>query len=332
MIYRELGKSGLDVSAVVFGAWAIGGWAWGGADKKDALAAIDQALDMGIDTFDTAPVYGFGESESIVGEALKGKRDRVKILTKYGLRWDSREGTLYFSSTDNDGNALDVHRFAGKRSVIEECERSLSRLRTDYIDLFQIHWPDVTTPIEETMEAVDLLIEQGKVRASGVCNYSAQECGSANSATLLASNQVPYSMVRRDIEEEVVPFCLEHSIGILAYSPLQRGILTGKIKPGHQFNDGDNRGGLPYYQRENHIKIMDYLEKIKPLADDKGMTLAQLVINWTIRQPGITAALVGARNPKQARENALAVENMLSESDIAFINEKLRDVKLDVDA
>ncbi|MBN1646402.1 MAG: aldo/keto reductase [Spirochaetales bacterium] len=330
MEYRRLGNSGLEVSAIIFGAWAIGGWAWGGTDKTQAVAAIHQALDSGIDTFDTAPVYGFGMSEEILGEALKGKRNKVKILTKYGLRWDTNEGRLYFDATGNDGNLLHVHRFASKESIMRECERSLSRLKTDYFDLYQIHWTDVTTPIEETMEAVNRLIEQGKVRASGVCNYSAAECETANSFTTLASNQVPYSMVRREIEAEVVPFCLTHNIGILAYSPLQRGILTGKIKPGHKFSDGDNRGDQPYYQPENHRRIMDFLSAIKPLADDNGMTLAQLVLNWTIRQPGITAALAGARNPKQSGENAAAADKKLGDDEIAFINQKQSELRLDI--
>ena len=235
MEYRKLGESDLKVSVVTFGAWAAGGWMWGGTERKDAIEAIQAAHDNGVTSIDTAPVYGQGLSEEIVGEAIKNiPRDKVQILTKYGMRWDLTKGVLGFKSKDNNGNDIDIYKYAGKDSIVKECEDSLRRLNTDYIDLYQIHWPDVTTPIAETMEAVEQLIEQGKVRYAGVCNYNAAQVKEAQEHINLVSNQVPYSMVLRDIEEDVVPFCITNNISILAYSPLQRGLLTGKNKTGTQ--------------------------------------------------------------------------------------------------
>lgn len=206
---------------------------------------------------------------------------------------------------------------------MEECENSLRRLGTDYIDLYQIHWPDPTTPIQETMEAVNQLIRGGKIRYAGVCNYSTEQMVEAEKYITLASNQVPYSMINRRIEKELVPYILENDKSILAYSPLQRGLLTGKMKPGQTFAEGDNRGDVPYFSDENIKRTNVFLDKIKPLADEKNATPGQLVIRWTIEQPGITIALVGARNTLQATQNAQATELRLSNSEIEFINREL---------
>ena len=329
MEYRQIGESGVTASAITFGAWAIGGWMWGGADRKEALEAILASYELGVTTIDTAPVYGQGVSEEIVGEALKQlPRDKVQILTKYGMRWDLKKGEFFFNSTDNDGNPLEVYRYAGKESVILECERCLKRLGTDYIDLFQIHWADPTTPIEETMEAVLTLQNQGKIRAAGVCNYTAEQMKIAETVLSLASSQSPYSMVFRDIEKELVPYCIDNKKAVIAYSPLQRGLLTGKIKPGHQFNEGDTREGNRFYSDENILRINNFLDSLRPLAADKNASLAQLVIAWTLVQPGITLALVGARNPEQAIQNAKAAEVQLSIEDLQIINEQLGKLEL----
>ena len=329
MEYRQLGESNLKVSAITFGAWAIGGWMWGGAERKDALEAIRVSIDHGVTSIDTAPIYGQGLSEEIVGEAIKGqKRDQLQILTKFGMRWDLDKGMLAFKSKDNSGKDIDIYKYAGKESVIQECEDSLKRLGTDYIDLLQIHWADVTTPIEETYEAVLRLKEQGKIREAGVCNYNVEQTKAANSVVKLASNQVPFSMVERSIEKELVPYCIENKIGILAYSPLQRGILTGKIKPGHSFNEGDTREGNRFYQPENITRINAFLDELRPMAESKSATVAQLVIRWTIERPGITVALVGARDANQAIQNAKAINVKLSAEEIDYINERLYKLQL----
>ena len=328
MKYNQLADTDIKISAITFGAWAIGGWMWGGADKQDALAAINKALDLGITSIDTAPVYGQGVSEEIVGEALKGKRHQAQILTKYGMRWDIDRPGDFMASKDNNGRDLKIYKYAGKESVIEECERSLKRLKTDYIDLYQIHWPDVSTPINETMEAVEMLLQQGKIRASGVCNYSADQMRTAEQIVKQVTNQVPYSMVERKIEKDVVPYCVEHGKGILAYSPLQRGILTGKITDDYQFEEGDHRPNTLHFKPQNRKTINAFLQQIKPIADGYGVSLTQLVINWTIQQPAIVAALVGARNPQQVAENAKAADFMLSADEITQINTLLAEIKM----
>ncbi len=329
MEFRQLGETDLQVSAITFGAWAAGGWMWGGAESSDAVEAIRAGYDLGMTSIDTAPVYGQGASEEIVGEAIKTlPRDKVQILTKYGMRWDLNKGELAMNSQDNEGNAIQIHRYAGKDSVIEECENSLRRLGTDYIDLYQIHWPDKTTPVDETMEAISRLIEQGKIRQAGVSNYNTEQMREAEKTIRLASNQVPFSMLNRKIEEELVPYCLASHKGILAYSPMERGLLTGKIKPGHRFAAGDHRAGYRFFKDENIVQTDAFLEKIKPLADEKGATLGQLVLRWTIEQPGITVALAGARDVKQATQNAKAIDVHLSADELAFINEQLASLVL----
>lgn len=329
MEYRKLGTSDLNLSVVTFGAWAAGGWMWGGTERKDAVQAIRASYDLGVTSIDTAPIYGQGTSEEIVGEAIRDlPRDKVQILTKYGMRWDVTKGDFGFKSKDNEGRDIEVYKYAGRESIIKECEDSLRRLKTDYIDLYQIHWPDVTTPIEETMETVAQLIKEGKVRHAGVCNYNVAQMQEAEKAVQLISNQVPYSMVKRDIEKDVIPHCLENDKAILAYSPLERGLLTGKMKPGYQFGEGDHRANLYFFQDENLKRTNAFLQKIKPLADDKNATLAQLVIRWTVEQPGITIALVGARNAAQATQNAKALHVKLSPDEVSFITEELNKLEL----
>ncbi|MFP4053664.1 MAG: aldo/keto reductase [Phycisphaerae bacterium] len=328
---RKLGTSDVDVTVVTLGAWAIGGWMWGGQEKQDALDAIDTSLEMGVDTIDTAAVYGFGRSEELVGEAIAGKRDQVRILTKFGLRWDRPgEGEKAFETEDLDGNPITLYRNSKPDSVMEECENSLRRLGVDVIDLYQVHWPDATTPIEETFQAVAKLMEQGKIRAAGVSNYTAEQIEKARSVCPIASVQPPYSMVNRDIEDELVPYCRKNDVGIICYSPLQRGLLTGKITTDYEFDAGDHRANSKLFQPEVVKKVNGFLEDIKPIADRHDATLAQLVINWTIRQPGITAALVGARNTRQARENAQAASFTLGDEELKEINDKLDALELPV--
>jgi aryl-alcohol dehydrogenase-like predicted oxidoreductase len=329
MEYRKLGDSDLQVSAITFGAWAAGGWMWGGNDDQQAIDAMKAAYDMGITSIDTAPIYGQGKSEELVGQAIKGiSRDKVQILTKYGMRWDLNKGTFGFNSKDNDGKDIEVYKYAAKESIIKECEDSLKRLGTDYIDLYQIHWPDDTTPIAETMEAILRLQEQGKIRAAGVSNYNVAQMQEAEKTIKLASNQVPFSMVKRDIEADVIPYCLQNNKGILAYSPMERGLLTGKMKAGQEFGEGDHRAELKFFKDENIQRTNDFLAKIKPIADEKNATLGQLVIRWTINRPGITVALVGARNAEQATQNAKAIDVQLTTEEMDMITGELDKLEL----
>ncbi|GAB3582325.1 aldo/keto reductase [Hymenobacter daeguensis] len=328
MEFQKLGSSDVSVSRITFGSWAAGGWMWGGTEQNDAVGAIHASYDLGVTSIDTAPIYGMGFSEEIVGEAIKTlPRDKVQILTKFGMRWDEVKGDFAMKTRDNQGHDLDVYKYAGRDSIIRECEDSLRRLGTDYIDLYQQHWPDVTTPIDETMEALSRLIEQGKVRAGGVSNYSVPQLQEAEKTISLASNQVPYSMVRRDIEKDVVPYCIEHNKAILVYSPLQLGLLTGKIRPGQEFAEGDLRRGHRLFTPENVKRVNALLNKIRPLAETKNATLGQLVLRWTLAQPGITVALVGARNPEQAVQNAKAMDFQLTFEEVDFINKQLRELE-----
>ncbi|RBQ07017.1 aldo/keto reductase [Pedobacter miscanthi] len=321
MEYRKIGNSDLELSVITFGAWAAGGWMWGSTDRNDAINAIKAGYDLGVTSIDTAPIYGQGDSEEIVGDAIKGiSRDKLQLVTKFGMRWDLAKGDFGFKSKNNDGKEIDIYKYAGKESVIYECEQSLKRLGTDYIDLYQIHWPDVTTPISETFEAVSKLIEQGKVRYAGVCNYNVAQLKEADQTLEIISNQISFSMVNRGVEEEIVPFCIEKNKSVLAYSPMERGLLTGKLKPGHQFEEGDHRQGNKFFTPESIEKTNAFLAKIEPLAKEKNATLSQLVLRWTVERPGITIALAGARNEKQAVQNAEAVNVKLSAEEIQLIN------------
>jgi len=329
MKYRKLANTDLILSEVTFGAWAAGGWMWGGTERSEAIEAIRTSYSLGVTTIDTAPIYGQGTSEEIVGEAIKGlRRDDIQILTKYGMRWDLKKGDFAFSSANNGGQAIDIYKYADKESIIKECEDSLKRLGTDYIDLYQIHWPDSTTPIEESMEAVARLIEQGKVRYAGVCNYDAAQMAEAEKYIHVVSDQVPYSMVKRGIEKELIPYTLEHNKSILAYSPLERGLLTGKMGNEYKFAPGDHRQSVPVFKDENLKRTNAFLQQIKPIADENQLTLGQLVILWTLEQPGITIALVGARNSEQSIQNARAIDHELNKEELDLISAALDNLEL----
>ena len=324
MEYRQLQHSELTLSAIAFGAWAAGGWMWGQTDRHEAIKAMRAAYAEGMTSFDTAPIYGQGESEEIVGEALQDiPRDKVQILTKFGLRWDLNKGNFYVHSQNNQGKDIDIYKYARKESIIQECENSLKRLKTDYIDLYQIHWADITTPISETFEAVARLIEQGKIRYAGVCNYTPEQIEEADKAVNIISDQIPFSMVNRGSEDKIIPFCIRNEKSVIAYSPMERGLLTGKMTPGQNFKKGDHRKTNPYFTDDSIIRTNAFLAKIKPSADEKGITLSQLVLRWTIDHPGITIALAGARNKEQAISNARAADVHLSNDEILFINKQL---------
>jgi aryl-alcohol dehydrogenase-like predicted oxidoreductase len=329
MQYRKLGQSELELSVIAFGAWAIGGWLWGGADKKDAIKAIETAVDNGMTSIDTAPVYGFGLSEELTGKAIKGKRSKVQLLTKFGMLWDEKKGVFFFKSKSNEGKDIDIYKYSAKDRVISDCEKSLKRLGTDYIDLFQIHWPDESTPVAETMEALEILIKQGKIRAAGVCNYSEALLQEAHAKLILSSEQVPFSMVNRGIEKDIIPFCLEKNIGILAYSPLQRGLLTGKMSKEYAFNEGDSRPTTLYYKEPNLSRILSFVDQLRTIANETGITVSQLVLNWTIQQPGISCALAGARNSKQVLDNVKAGNISLSEESMSRINSLVQNIKIE---
>lgn len=329
MKLNKLGTSPVEVTHLTFGAWAIGGWMWGGAEESAAIRAVRAAYDHGMTTIDTAPAYGFGKSEELIGNAMKGvSRDKYQILTKYGLNWLTPQGEFFFDSIDSAGKPIKFYRYSHPDKVIKECEDSLKRLRTDYIDLLQIHWADPTTPIADTMGAVAKLIEQGKIRAAGVCNYSVDQVEEAQKVVKIVSNQVPYSMINRAIEKDVVPQAVKKSMSIVPYSPLQRGLLTGKIKPGYKFNSGDTRETNKFYTTENINRANKLLAEIKPIADANNVSLSQLVINWTTRQPAMDCVLVGARDEAQVKENVKALDFKLSDDELKKINQAVAGFQL----
>ncbi len=316
---RQLGESSVQVTPVIFGAWAIGGWMWGGNEESDSLDAIRASIAHGVNTIDTAAIYGMGHSEELVAKAIRGIRDKVVIATKCGMRWDTAEGSDPWQQKDNAGRDVTIRKNARPDSIALECENSLKRLGVDVIDLYQIHWPDISTPVEDSMAAMLKLKDQGKIRAIGVSNYDVEWLQKAKCVAPVASLQPPYSLIQRKIESQILPFCRENQIGVIVYSPLERGLLTGKVSADRQFAPGDHRAKHKYFTVENRKRVLAALETIRPIADAHHASFAQVVINWTAHEPGITAALVGARNAEQAEHNAKALSFTLSDAEKADI-------------
>lgn len=329
MEYRTLGSTDLKLSAITYGAFAIGGTMWGGNEKKDSIEAIHASLDNGVTSLDTAPFYGFGLSEELIAEALKGKdRTKVQILTKFGLVWDGSNGGkgAHFFDIEDNGRNLSVYKYSSKANIIKEVEESLKRLNTDYIDLLQQHWPDITTPIDETMEAMETLIRQGKIRAAGVSNHTLELLKEASKTFVPASDQVAYSMLNRAIEADLVPYTVHNNIGIIVYSPIERGLLSGKYFQNETLKSDDHRNG--YFGQFDLEKVKTLLKNLAPLAAEKNATLSQLVLRWTTLQKGITVVLAGARNAEQAISNAQAIDIALSVEELQAIDSYLVDFKL----
>ncbi|MBX7256597.1 MAG: aldo/keto reductase [Candidatus Hydrogenedentes bacterium] len=321
MQYRILGRSDLSVPVVSYGAWAIGGWMWGGTDDAAAIRSIQAAIDTGMNLVDTAPTYGMGHSERIVGQAIKGRRDQVIVATKCGVRWDLESGRVVFQTKDNDGVPRNIIRCLRPESIRHEIEQSLQRLGVDVIDLYQCHWPDVDTPLADTMETLLDIQKQGKIRHIGVSNFTVEMMEECLKSGVIVSDQPQYNPLQRAIEKDVLPFCVANDIGVLAYSPIAQGLMTGKVTMDRTFKDGDARAERPWFQPQNRKRVLDMLEAIRPIADGHGVTLSQLTINWVFSQKGLTTAIVGARDEKQVAENAKAAEFTLSEDELKTIRE-----------
>ena len=283
--YSAITGTPLRVSPVAIGTWAIGGWMWGGTEEAESVATIRAALDHGINVIDTAPVYGFGRSEEIVGKAIaEGRlRDRVVIATKVGLEW-------------KDGN---VFRNAGRGRIVREVEDSLHRLRTDYIDIYQVHWPDPLVPIEETAAAMQMLFKQGKIRAIGVSNFSLEQMQRFRSVAPLHVLQSPYNLFEREIENDLLPYCRKNNIATLGYGALCRGLLSGRMRPTTTFSGDDLRRTDPKFQRPRFAQYLAAVRRLDQLAQERfGKHVIQLAVRWMLDQ-GITTALWGARHPSQ---------------------------------
>ncbi|WP_434360035.1 aldo/keto reductase [Parasalinivibrio latis] len=311
---RTLGSTEIQTSVIGLGTWAMGGWMWGGTDEEKAVAAIRESLDQGVSLVDTAPAYGLGRSERLVGEAIKGRREDVVLATKCGLAWHTTSGNHFF---EEEGEQ--VHRYLGADSIRYEVEQSLKRLQTDYIDLYITHWQDPTTPIAETMGALMNLKEQGIIKAIGISNASLDELKEYQRHGAVDAIQEKYNMVDRSLEAELLPHAIETGVSCLSYSSLALGLLSGKITAATQFNGDDLRINDPLFSLENRAIVQQFCEEIAPVANKLGVTIAQLVIAWTVQQPGVTYSLCGARNPQQAAENAVAGNVELNDTDLATV-------------
>lgn len=320
---NKLGKSDVKVSPLTLGTFAIGGLMWGGNDRKDSVAAIRSSMDEGITSIDTAPFYGLGLSEEVVGEAIQSyDRSQIEILTKFGLVWEPEVKGSYAFDASFEGKSFPVYKNGTKANVIREVENSLKRLNTDYIDLIQLHWPDPQTPVAETMEAMQHLMQQGKVCAIGVSNYDTAQLAEGMKSVVIHSNQVPYSMLKREIEMTLIPFALKEDIGIIAYSPLERGLLTGKYTVGAATLSSDDHRNT-YFQQFESDRLKKLLNTLQDIAASKNCSVTQLVLAWTIQQKGITTVLAGARNKEQALHNAKALHVSLHNDELAIINQYL---------
>jgi aryl-alcohol dehydrogenase-like predicted oxidoreductase len=317
MEFTEISGTSMKASRICLGTWAIGGWMWGGADDDSAVRTIRTALDRGINLIDTAPIYGFGHAEEIVGRALaeSGARDRVVVATKVGLDWHADEKPF---------------RNASRARIIAEVEASLRRLRTDWIDIYQVHWPDPETPIAETAEAMLSLYEQGKIRAIGVSNFSRDQMQEFRRVARIHTVQPPYNLFERECEKLVLPYCNWHSISTLVYGPICRGLLSGRMNDGTRFADDDLRSVDPKFQGERYRQYLSAVERLDRFARDHyGKRVIHLALRWVLDQPGVTAALWGARRPEQLAPIGEVMGWSITNGAVAEIDRILRETITD---
>ncbi|MBD2844776.1 aldo/keto reductase [Paenibacillus sp. IB182496] len=304
MKYRKLGKNGPDISVIGFGSWAIGGsgWAssWGAQDDLKSQESVRAALDAGVTFYDTAAVYGLGHSEVVLGQALGTDRSRVVLATKCGLVW-GEQGKISKNGTYD--------------SVLREAEASLKRLGTDYIDLYQMHWPDTDSgaPAEETMRAMEKLVQDGKVRYVGVSNYNVEQLQASLTVRHVDALQPPYSILRPAVEEQVLPFCQEQGIGVVAYSPLTSGLLSGKYSYDTTFDEDDWRSRSKAHTGDGLRANVDRVERLGAIAERYGITMPQLAVAYVLAHPALTSAIVGVRKPDHILGVLPAAEAELSE-------------------
>lgn len=322
MKYKPLGSSNISASIIGLGAWVLGGGSVWGPEPEDreSVKTIQAALDLGINLIDTAPAYGWGRSERVVAQAIKGRRQQAVVATKCGLWWADPRGSFF---TEFDGKKM--YRSLRPDTIQIEIEDSLRRLETDYIDLYQTHWPSYPpdhTPIADTMACLLKLKDQGKIRAIGVSNVSLDELKENRAHGPVASDQFRYSMLLRDPERDLLPYCAQNNVATLTYMSLEQGLLTGKVGMDRQFSPGEfrtNTAWNPWYIPANRRKVLDLLAQWKELTDKYRCTLSQLVLAWTAAQPGVTHVLCGTRNLAQLQANAAAGDLALAPADLARI-------------
>jgi aryl-alcohol dehydrogenase-like predicted oxidoreductase len=314
MMTRRLGNSDLNITLIGFGAWAIGGgdwqFGWGHQNDADSIAAIHRALELGINWIDTAAVYGHGHSEEVVGRAVKGRRDKVLLATKCSRKLGA------------DGA---IHSILDAASIRAELEASLRRLQTDHIDLYQVHWPDPEPQIEEAWSEIAQAVKAGKVRYAGVSNFNPSQMRRLQAIMPITSLQPPYSMLRRDIEKEILPFCAEHGIGVICYSPLQMGLLTGTFSRERVAGlaADDLRVRNAYFTEPALSRNLQLVERLRPIAQAAKRSVGELALAWVLSRGEVTAAIVGGRRPGQARALAGAADWQLSREELAQIAQAL---------
>ncbi|RKY24313.1 MAG: aldo/keto reductase [Planctomycetota bacterium] len=311
---RKLGYTDLELTAIGLGTWAIGGpwqFGWGPQDDNEAIRTILAAIDHGINWLDTAPIYGLGHSEELVGKALKQTKDKPLIATKCGLTWSGASQRIACLK---------------KESIRQECHASLKRLGVDVIDLYQMHWPEPDEDIEHGWEEMARLADEGKVRYIGVSNFSVEQIKRVQRIHPVASLQPPYSMLHRDVEDELLGYCSQNDIGVVAYSPMQRGLLTGSFSHERLANlpPDDHRKKSPDFQEPNFSATLELVKQLRRIAERNDRTLAQLAISWVLRRSEVTAAIVGARRPDQIAETAPAADWRLADEDAEEIERLLK--------
>jgi aryl-alcohol dehydrogenase-like predicted oxidoreductase len=311
MEYKVISCTEMNVSRIAQGTWAIGGWMWGGTDERESIRTIHAALDKGINLIDTAPVYGFGVSEEIVGKAIeeRGHRERVFVATKVGLEW-------------HNGS---VSRNSSRDRIRKEIQGSLRRLRTDYIDIYQVHWPDLAVPIEQTAETMQALLEEGLIRAIGVSNYSPEQMDRFRSVSALHTVQPPYNLFERQIDRDMLPYVRGKNLSAFAYGPLCRGLLTGTMRTDTKFIGDDLRKSDPKFQPPRFGQYLKAVQQLDDLAQQRyGKRVMDLAVRWVLDPPVITAALWGARHPAQLDAVAGALEWNLDPDTRAAIDQILQ--------
>ena len=306
MLYRKFGSSDLETSVVGFGGWPMGRGHYGSFDELQVINSIQRSIDLGVTLFDTAAVYGWGEGEKLLGRAIEGKRQDIVIVSKGGLLWDAP--------------GAPSQRDSSRESLEKSLDESLTRLGTDYLDLYLIHWPDESRPMAEPMEAFAEFERQGKIRYGGVSNFNPQQMADCLEVFPIVTNQVGYHLFDFRPEPEIVPFCRENGMSIMAYGSLAHGLLTGTMTPDTTFEDDDWRRSLmafgqPLFKDQNFLDNLAKVDRLKEIAAEKGLTVAQLALSWVASEPTVSVALVGTRRPEEMEENAKAIEWVMTPSE-----------------
>lgn len=307
---RRLGNTGIEVTPIALGCWPIAGMTSPGVNDDDSLATIRACFDLGINHLDTAFCYGRdGESERLIARAVGSRRDEMVIATKGGIHWLPDGGPQ-----GRDGSPATLRR---------ECEESLLRLKIDHVDLYYLHAPDPRVPVAESAGAIRRLMDEGKTQSAGASNLTLAQLKEFAAECPLAAFQPPYNMLQRHIESDILPWCREQGVAVLVYWALMKGLLAGKLGRDHVFGPDDNRRKYPMFRGDEYQKNLDLVDRLTRIAAEAGHTVAELVLNWTIHQPGITAALCGAKRPQQIRENALGAGWKLTPGQLSQIDQAL---------